>query len=62
MGHYLTQPEEIDYILMAEKSGIEAEALMLDGMALNSDARNQAGEGLGRSVRDACINNSENRG
>ncbi len=31
MGHYLTQPEEIDYILMAEKLGIEAETLFLKG-------------------------------
>ena len=50
MGHYLTQPEEIDYILMAEKLGIEAETLFLKGG--RTAMPNQTGEGFLRTPPD----------
>lgn len=54
MGHYLTQPEEIDFILMAEKYDIVNNVLIPDGTQLSLSTPNGIGDDFVRTARDTA--------
>ena len=54
MGHYLTQPEEIDFILMAEKYDIANDVLIPDGTQLSLNTPNGSADDFVRTVRDTA--------